>query len=49
MVRYVSVYSYSGLTLASNGLYYGVTRLGGTNNDGTIYSFNPTNNALTQR
>ena len=39
-------YPFSSLTLASNGLYYGSTRQAGTNNDGTIYSFNPTNNEL---
>ena len=29
------------LTLGSNGLFYGTTTFGGTNGDGTIFSFDP--------
>ena len=38
---------FGSLTLSSNGLFYGTTDTGGTNNDGTIFSFNPATNALT--
>ncbi len=37
----------SGLLLASNGLFYGMTYTGGANEDGTIFSFDPQTNALT--
>ena len=36
------------LSLGSNGLFYGTTGDGGTNNNGTLFSFNPTTNALTK-
>ena len=35
--------SNSNLTLASNGTIYGMTEYGGANNDGVIFSVNPTN------
>jgi uncharacterized repeat protein (TIGR03803 family) len=34
------LYPSGGLTLADNGLYYGMARYGGANNSGTIFSFN---------
>lgn len=33
------------LLKASNGLFYGITTQGGTDNDGVLFSFNPINNA----
>jgi uncharacterized repeat protein (TIGR03803 family) len=34
------------LTLGNNGLFYGITRTGGSSDQGTIFSFNPTGNVL---
>lgn len=34
-------HAYSGLTLASDGKLYGMTSAGGTNNEGVIFSFDP--------
>jgi uncharacterized repeat protein (TIGR03803 family) len=34
------------LTLGNNGLFYGTTRRGGSSDNGTIFSFNPTSNVL---
>lgn len=35
-----------GMVNASNGILYGVTQYGGTNNKGIIFSFNPANNSF---
>jgi uncharacterized repeat protein (TIGR03803 family) len=39
--------SYAGLTLGTNGLFYGTTQAGGSSDQGTLFSFNPTGNVLT--
>ena len=36
------------LTLANNGLFYGTSSIGGANNFGTVFSFNPNGNVLTK-
>jgi uncharacterized repeat protein (TIGR03803 family) len=36
----------SSLTLGNNGLFYGTTVFGGSSDNGTIFSFNPTSNVL---
>lgn len=35
-----------GMTLASNGKMYGMTKEGGTNNNGVLYEFDPSTNAI---
>jgi uncharacterized repeat protein (TIGR03803 family) len=40
-------YPEAGLTVASDGLLYGITRLGAAYNKGTIFKFNPSTNQLT--
>ncbi|MEP7264212.1 MAG: choice-of-anchor tandem repeat GloVer-containing protein [Bacteroidota bacterium] len=39
-------YPYGSLCLANNGIMYGLTGTGGTNNIGTIFSFDPTSNSF---
>jgi len=43
-----SNYGETALTLASNGIIYGTTRLGGANNFGILFSIDPTNNSYTK-
>jgi uncharacterized repeat protein (TIGR03803 family) len=38
--------AFASLTLGSDGLFYGTTRFGGSSNNGTIFSFNPSSNVL---
>ena len=38
---------FSGVREDSSGLFYGTTQLGGTNNDGTVFEFNPQTGTIT--
>lgn len=38
---------YANLTVGSDGSFYGATRSGGANNDGTLFSYNPASGILT--
>ena len=40
-------FPFGGLTQATNGKYYGLTGKGGTNNKGTLFSFDPSTNDFT--
>lgn len=42
-------FPYTTLMMTSTGRVFGATLQGGTNNNGTIYEYNPTNNTLTKR
>lgn len=42
-------YPYDGLVLASNGKMYGLTQSGGSNNNGTLYEYDPASNSLIKR
>jgi uncharacterized repeat protein (TIGR03803 family) len=39
-------FPFASLTLGNNGLFYGTTEGGGSSDNGTIFSFNPTSNVL---
>lgn len=40
---------HGGLTLANNGMYYGLTNLGGANNVGTIFEYNKSTNSYLKK
>ncbi len=41
--------SYGGLVRASNGRFYGMTQIGGANDEGALFEFNPNGNVYTKR
>jgi uncharacterized repeat protein (TIGR03803 family) len=43
------VYPYGGLVRATNGKFYGMTQIGGVNDEGALFEFNPNGNVYTKR
>jgi uncharacterized repeat protein (TIGR03803 family) len=43
------VYPYGGLVRAANGRFYGMTQIGGANDEGALFEFNPNGNVYTKR